>query len=277
MTRLIALLTDFGTTDAYVGVMKGVMLGICPDAALVDLSHDVQPQNLKQAAFLLLNNYRFFPPGTVFLVVVDPGVGTSRKAIAVRAGGYSFVAPDNGVLSYALREFGSVQAVEISNPAYQLARSSATFHGRDIFAPAAAHLAAGAALESFGSPVDPLVALPAPRLQVEGSRITGEVLHVDHFGSLVTGIGVLAWNANQLTLTPRFGDAPSLSFAGDRASVVIGAQRLSPIRHTYGEVGRGEALALVGSSGFLELSVNSASFRSLNVAQIGSPVEVQIG
>src|SRR5664279_4495717 len=159
MSRLIVLLTDFGTTDSYVGVMKGVMLGIAPDAQFVDLTHAIEPQNIRQAAFTLLNSYRFFPAGTIFLVVVDPGVGSERKPIAVCAGGsfaegYTFVAPDNGVLSYVLHELGDAQAVELDNPAYHLAGISYTFHGRDIFAPAVAHLAAGIALDQLGSPLD---------------------------------------------------------------------------------------------------------------------------
>ncbi|MEP7294036.1 MAG: SAM-dependent chlorinase/fluorinase, partial [Chloroflexota bacterium] len=191
MIKLIALLTDFGTTDTYVGVMKGVMLGIAPDIQLVDLTHAIQPQNIRQAAFLLLNSYRFFPPETVFLVVVDPGVGSSRRALAVRAGQYTFVAPDNGVLSYVLDELSECQTVELTNPDYQLSGASNTFHGRDIFAPAAAHLAAGVPLDTLGAPVDPPVILPDPSLVVAGKHVIGEVLHIDHFGSAVTSIGQL--------------------------------------------------------------------------------------
>ena len=182
MTRTVALLTDFGTTDTYVGVMKGVMLGICPDLQFVDLTHAIQPQNVKQAAFALLNSYRFFPPDPIFLVVVDPGVGSERRAIAARAGGYTFVAPDNGVLSYLLRELGHVASVELNNLQQSLAkvgyrreRISSTFHGRDIFAPAAALLATVVPLDQLGNRLEQPVELPAPLLITTDEHVRGEV------------------------------------------------------------------------------------------------------
>lgn len=278
MAPIIVLLTDFGTTDPYVGVMKGVMLGICPGAQLIDLTHAIEPQNVKEAAFTLLNNVRYFPAGTTFMVVVDPGVGSSRKAIVVRSGDYTFIAPDNGVLSYTLRELGAGHAFELSNPAYQLSRMSATFHGRDVFAPAAAHAAAGVSLEQFGSPVNQPVTLPDPVLAVEGMRVTGEVLHVDHFGTAVTSIGGLRWaTPDQLVLVPRFGDGASLGLAAASVVVTVRSQTLKPIRHTYAEVARGEALALVGSSGYLELSINQGSFAAQYGVGIGDAVELQVG
>ena len=278
MSRLIALLTDFGTTDIYVGVMKGVMLGIAPQVQFVDLTHAIQPQNVREAAFTLLNSYRFFPPDTIFLVVVDPGVGGSRNPIAVRAEDYIFVASDNGVLSYALRDFDSVQAVALDKPYYARPGTSDTFHGRDVFAPAAAHLAAGAALQSLGSPLAQAVTLPEPTLTVEGKRITGEVLHVDHFGSAVTSIGLLRWVApGRLTLNTRFGEPISLPIPADNVTITIAKQNLGGIHRTYAEVSRGDTLALVGSNGYLELSVNQGSFASRVDVQIGDTVEVQIG
>lgn len=277
MRRTIALLTDFGTTDTYVGVMKGVMLGIAPDAQLVDLTHAVQPQNIKQAAFLLLNSYHYFPPGTVFLVVVDPGVGSARKPIAMRTGGYSFAAPDNGVLSYVLQEIGSYQAVQLENEQYRLAGTSNTFHGRDIFAPAAARLALGMIFENFGSLVEQPVKLPEPRLMVNENQISGEVLHIDHFGTVVTSIGILNWNGvSELTLTPRFSGGSTLTFSANKSIATIGGQRFTDIRHTYAEVGQDEALALVGSSGYLELSINGGNFAERFDTKIGDPVELQI-
>jgi S-adenosylmethionine hydrolase len=193
-------------------------------------------------------------------------------------GGYTFIAPDNGLLSYVARDFGYWEWVELTNPAYRLPATSSTFHGRDIFAPAAAYLAAGVPLASFGRILKPAVMLPAPRLVMEPSRITGEVLHIDHFGSAVTSIGLLTWNTpEQLTLESRWSDAVPLTFAAQGAQVRAGATLISGIRHTYAEVERGAALALVGSSGYLELAVNSGSYRSLNIAAVGDPVEVQIG
>ncbi len=278
MTQIIALLTDFGTTDAYVGVMKGVLLGIAPDAQLIDLTHAIEPQNVKQAAFVLLNNFRYFPTGTVFMVVVDPGVGSNRKAIAVRAGDYTFIVPDNGVLSYVLRDLGEHQAFELSDPAYRLSGTSATFHGRDIFAPGAAHVAAGVPLNRFGSALDRLVELPEPLLTIEENRLQGEVLHVDHFGTAVTSIGGLRWaSSEQLVLDARFGDGTSLGLAAKKAVVIVGDQMLRTIKHTYAEVAPGESLALVGSSGYLELSINQGSFTAQSGVRIGDAVEVQLG
>jgi hypothetical protein len=192
MQPTIALLTDFGISDIYVGVMKAVMRTICPTAQFIDITHSIQPQNVAQGAFALYNAYQFFPIGTIFLVVVDPGVGSQRRAIVAQYNGYKFVAPDNGVLSYVLND-SRQEIVELTNSAYRLKQTSATFHGRDIFAPAAAHLAAGKALLELGAPPDDMIRLPSPRMEIYGSRVTGEVLHIDHFGNIVTSIGTLTW------------------------------------------------------------------------------------
>lgn len=277
MQQTIALLTDFGTADTYVGVMKGVIRGIAPEAALVDLTHAVEPQNIKQGAFLLLNSYRYFPAGTVFLVVVDPGVGSTRKPIAVRAGDYTFVAPNNGVLSYILRELGNdVNAVELSSPEYRLNGLSNTFHGRDLFAPAAAHLAAGVALEAFGKVVEKPIMLREPVLRATDGRLQGEVVHIDHFGSAVTSIGQLRWvKDSRLSLTPRFGSVPELSFKTEDTMVLYDDRILTGIHRTYGEVGQGEVLALVGSSGFLELAINGGSYAAAFDVNVGDRVQLQ--
>jgi S-adenosylmethionine hydrolase len=270
----IALLTDFGLTDAYVGVMKGVMLGLHPRAALVDITHGIQPQNVRQAALTLLTAYRYFPKGTVFLVVVDPGVGSTRRPIAVNAGDYGFVAPDNGVLSYTLAQLGAARAVELAIPA----GVSNTFHGRDIFAPAAARLARGDALESLGAPVGGLVQLPAPRLSAEPGTIRGEVVHIDHFGNVVTSIGRLERTAPQtLALQPAFGaDIAPLTLDAGGAQVSMGGVQVRGIHATYSQVEPGTLLALVGSSGLLELGVNQGSAAARLGVRIGDPVEVTV-
>lgn len=280
MSGVIALLTDFGTIDTYVGVMKGVMLDIAPDVRLVDLTHAVQPQNIRQAAFALLNAYRYFPTGTIFLVVVDPGVGSVRRPIAVQSGGFTFVAPDNGVLSYVLRELDSPrqQAVELTSPLRRLSGTSSTFHGRDIFAPAAAHLAAGVPLDQFGAVVDQPVFLPLPSLIVKSRHIVGEVLHIDHFGTAVTSIGILRWESpDHLSMRERFRPKATQKIDAHSTVVSVGDQCLSPVHKTYAEVAAGEALALVGSSGYLELSVNQGSFAERAGVQIGNFVTVAIG
>lgn len=270
----IALLTDFGLTDAYVGVMKGVMLGLHPRAALVDITHGIQPQNVRQAALTLLTAYRYFPAGTVFLVVVDPGVGSTRRPVAVQAGDYGFVAPDNGVLSYTLAQLDAVRAVELETPT----GVSSTFHGRDIFAPAAARLARGDALEALGSTVGDLVQLPAPRLSVAPGTIRGEVVHIDHFGNVVTSIGRLERSARQtLTLRPAFGgDVTPLTVDAVSAQVSAGGVQVRGIHATYSEVEPGTLLALVGSSGLLELGVNQGSAAARLGVRIGDTVDVTV-
>jgi S-adenosyl-L-methionine hydrolase (adenosine-forming) len=261
MSRPIALLTDFGTVDTYVGVMKGVILSICPDAPIIDLTHAIQPQNIRQAAFRLLNSYAYFPKGTIFVIVVDPGVGSARHPIAVEAKGYTFVAPDNGILSYVLLELGGGQPVTLENAAYQLGSVSYSFHGRDIFAPAAAHLAKGVPLEDFGAQPERLVALNAPVLDAEDTAIRGEVLDVDHFGNVITSIGHLFWNrADQLTLRPRFGARNLVvTLPAATSTIQIAGQQVRGIKKTYSETARGDLLAMIGSSGYLEIAVNHGS------------------
>lgn len=165
---MIAVLTDFGTLDPYVGIMKGVMLGINPVAQIVDLTHAVVRHNVREGAFLLANSVRYFPRGTVFLAVVDPGVGGARRPLAADAGGYQFVGPDNGLLSYALDDLGGGRAVALTESAFRLPQVSYTFHGRDVFAPAAAYLSMGTPLDALGTPVTDAVKLPAPKAGARG-------------------------------------------------------------------------------------------------------------
>jgi S-adenosyl-L-methionine hydrolase (adenosine-forming) len=279
MNPTIALLTDFGVEDIYVGVMKGVIRSICPQAVIVDITHAIEPQHVRRAAFALLNSYRYFPAGTVFLVVVDPGVGGLRYPVAARAGDYTFVGPDNGVLSYTLSRFDDSQPVILGNSMYQLAEVSSTFHGRDVFAPAAAHLAAGVSLEKLGEPLDRLTQLPQPMLAVSGRHITGEVLDIDRFGNITTSIGHLRQRApERLTLMPVFGEGDSpVPVSASDAVVKIGGQRISGIQASYSEVARGELLALVGSSAYLEIAINQGSAAARLDVSIGDRVELDTG
>src|SRR5712692_4713154 len=185
---VIALLTDFGMRDHYVGTMKGVMLGICPEATFVDISHDVPPHDVMAGALELAAAYRFFPAGTVFLVVVDPGVGSSRRGLAAEAGDYKFVAPDNGVLTPMIDDHHPRRVVELSERRYARATVSRTFEGRDRFAPAAAWLAKGIELAALGRAAGAIHLVEIPRATLDGGRIGGEVLRVDHFGNLITNI-----------------------------------------------------------------------------------------
>lgn len=272
---LIALLTDFGLADAYVGTMKGVALSICPQARLVDLTHAIQPQNVRQAAYVLLTAFRHFPRHTVFLVVVDPGVGTAREPVAVETSVGTYVAPNNGVLSYVLPHTTVQHAIALDNPAYHLPGVSQTFHGRDIFSPAAAHLAGGVPITELGSPLPELVKLPDPALEIAPGRVRGEVLHIDHFGNVITSIGHLAWAGDStLELDPQFGSQRSetVRLHPDRCRVRIHDASLSPIRRTYGAVAPGALTPLVGSSGQLEIGVNQGSAAQALGVALGDPV-----
>jgi len=266
---LVTLTDDFGTADGYVGTMKGVILNIAPNTRLVDISHEVAPQNVRQAAYILYVAYPFFPPHAVHLVVVDPGVGSARRPIALRTPAGYFVGPDNGVFSYVMACEPVEALVELSDPRYRLVEVSHTFHGRDIFAPAAAHLAAGVPITALGPPVRDPVTFPPPRLEVASDGITGEVLHADHFGNVITSIGQLVWSGNELSLEPAFrgargkgqeaGDGEHVRFRADEASVVVAGQEIGGVYRTYAEVEPGETLALVGSEAHLEIAVREGN------------------
>jgi S-adenosyl-L-methionine hydrolase (adenosine-forming) len=276
---LIALLTDFGESDIYVGIMKGVIKTLHPRAEFVDITHNIQPQNVRQAAFSLLNAYRYFPTGTIFLVVVDPGVGSTRKPIAVQAGGHTFIAPDNGVISYALSELENMRAVELSNAVYQLFPPSNTFHGRDIFAPAAAHIAGGVPLERLGPLLERIFRLPLPQVRIEGSRIVGQVIHIDHFGNVITNIGHLDWvTPEQLRLEPGSAQPTSpVLIETAQASVLVNDHSITEFHQSYGVTARGTVLALVDSNGNLEIAANHGSAASRLQVALDDRVELQIG
>ncbi len=280
--RTIALLTDFGIEDIYVGVMKGVMLSIHADCHFVDITHQIQPQSVRDAAFDLLNAYQYFPQETIFLVVVDPGVGSHRRPIAVQHNDYSFVAPDNGVLSYVIGESGNINAVQLDNAQYHLPKTSNTFHGRDIFAPAAAHLAKGLPLDELGTKCNDLVKLPEPVLAIDATHthITGEVLRIDHFGNIITSIGKLDWqDDNQLRFAPRFGrqQAETIVLASDQMTVQVNQQHIAGVCRTYSDISSGELVVLIGSNGHLEVAINQGNAAANLKVAVGDRVDVQIG
>jgi hypothetical protein len=278
MSPIVALLTDFGLQDNYVGVMKAVMSRIMPAVRFIDITHQIQPQNVRQAALALLNSYRYFAPNTVFLVVVDPGVGGSRKCIAAEAGGYRFVAPDNGVLSFVLEELGSASIIELQNPAYRLSDVSNTFHGRDVFAPAAAHLAAGVPLEELGPRVERIAQQMKPQLRIDGGQVSGQVTHIDRFGNVITSIGQLSWSEQGLLLQPRFNRGLAVTMIpAAQVRVTVKDTTLSGIRRSYSEVSKGQLLALVDSSGFLEIACNQGSAAALLGVNGGESVVVKTG
>ncbi|MFX0097624.1 MAG: S-adenosyl-l-methionine hydroxide adenosyltransferase family protein [Candidatus Hodarchaeota archaeon] len=244
---IITLLTDFGTRDPYVAAMKGTILRICTDAKIVDISHEVPKFNIKHAAFLLLQTIEYFPEGTIHVVVVDPGVGTSRRRIIIETKKSFFIGPDNGVLIPAAEREGISQIIEIKSTKYMLSEVSKTFEGRDVFAPVAAHLASGTPLESFGNPMKNVVKHPFPSSEVSKSGISGEVVHIDGFGNLITNI-----NKNHLRVKNiKFGEAITVSI-NDRTHKI-------PFLRTYGDSSKGEYLAIIGSSGLLEISINQGN------------------
>lgn len=260
---VITLTTDFGLSDPYVGVMKGVILGIAPDAHIVDISHAVPPQDVVQGSFCLLSAYQYFPAGSIHVVVVDPGVGTSRRALAIRTPTGAFVGPDNGLFTPLLTEQGlcepdgrilpGASAVELHNPDYRLPATSSTFHGRDIFAPAAAHLARGVEILDLG----PLVTRIQPGRIAEPERgprgITGEVIHIDHFGNAISNIS--------------------------GTSVPVGAviraagREIGPLSSTYQS---SPVVALTGSTGLVEIAVRNGSAEQQLGLRVGDRVQVQL-
>lgn len=238
---VVALLTDFGLHDHYVGAMKGAVLSVCGDASLVDITHEIAPQDIAAAAYELHAAYSVFPRGTVFLVVVDPGVGSARRAIAAEAHGYYFVGPDNGVLTHVVREPASSAVVALTNPEYARPTISRTFEGRDRFAPAAGWIACGTRLDALGPRITDWVTLPRPEPEVSGDAVRGEVVRVDRFGNAITNI-----------------DVTTLARVGPVTQVHIGTHRL-PLVGTYTDVAAADPCALIGSSGRLEIAVNGGS------------------
>jgi S-adenosyl-L-methionine hydrolase (adenosine-forming) len=259
MPGLITLTTDFGLRDPFVGIMKGVLLSICPSARLVDLTHEIPAHDVLAGGLALEAATPFFPAATVHLAVVDPGVGSARRAIAVRAGGGYLVGPDNGLFTFALDGDGWT-AVSLTAPEYRLAEVSRTFHGRDVFAPAAAYLAAGVPLERLGPALTDPVRRPRPRCHLEDGALVGEVLDVDRFGNLITSIP-----ATRLAEIPGAG-AVTLELAGRRLRGPVSA---------YAEVGDGEPAFIVGSTGRLEIFVRAGSARDEIGAGRGAIVRVR--
>lgn len=269
MAAVITLTTDFGLGDVYVAAMKGVILSINPAASLVDITHSIRPQDFRQAAFILNEAYPCFPDRTIHVAVVDPGVGTARRAIILRTPRADFVAPDNGILSYILRDYNvadtdnrtrlapesGLHAVAITEPRFWRSPVSATFHGRDIFAPVAAHLSLGVPLCDFGEVLDSLAVFPVPVPRCDaGGMLRGTILHIDTFGNLISNI--------------KERDLP----AGAPISVTVGGETIPGLSRTYGA--GGGLLALIGSSGRLEIALRDGSAASRLRVQIGDEVSV---
>jgi S-adenosylmethionine hydrolase len=249
---------------------------------LVDISQEIEPQNVRQTAYVLYTAYPFFPPHTVHLIVVDPGVGSARRPIALRTPAGTFVGPDNGVFSYVMACEPVEALVELADPRYRLPQVSHTFHGRDVFAPAAAHLAAGVPIVDLGPPVPDPITFPPPLLKIGARSLSGEVLHADHFGNVITSIGRLSWQENGLSLESAFRKADGgereaeggkpVSFRVEGTTVTVAGQELTDVHRTYAEVEPGEVLALVGSEGYLEIAVREGSAARRLGLRTGDPV-----
>ena len=253
---LITLLSDLGTADTYVGVMKAVILSICPAARVIDLCHEILPQDIEQAAFLLDTAWGFCPEGTVHVIVVDPGVGSRRRVVAVEAHRQAFIAPDNGVLTYVLAGARKYRAFALERSELFLPEVSQTFHGRDMMAPVAARLAAGMDIERVGPEIEePLVRFPVSRPVATGVGLIAHVVHVDRFGNLVTDLS----EGDLLTWQREVG--------ADEILIRVGDSVIEEVRTAYAGADPGELLAIFGSTGRLEIALNMGSAAA--VLQVG--------
>ncbi len=256
---IITITTDFSLFDGYVGIMKGVILGICPEARIVDLSHEISQGDIIHAALILERAVGYFTENTVHCAVVDPGVGTERAAIAARTKQGIFVGPDNGIFSFVFKMHHPEIVVNLTNKNFFLSPVSHTFHGRDIFAPASAHLACGKPLESFGEEISTFKEIPINVATIEGNVIHGEVIHVDCFGNLITNIP-----QSLLRQIP------------DSSEILCGHHIINGITRTYGDVDSGHTTAVVGSFDRLEIAVSGGNASEILCVKKGIPVTVKI-
>jgi S-adenosylmethionine hydrolase len=272
---VIAILTDFGLQDSYVGIMKGVIHRFHPTAQIIDLTHQIPSGDVRRGAFEIWRASRYLPDKTILVGVVDPGVGTERRPIAIEIPNRTFVGPDNGLFTLMLPDDEPTAAVQIRADFELPWEISRTFHGRDIFAPAAAHLAAGLPLSDLGEPIEDPIQIQIPTMVISDAEIQGEVLHVDGFGNLVTNIGIILTKGKWMIVQPwrTKGDPIQLDQASSQAILPDG-QKL-PVLGSFGEAGHGDALAYIGSSGNLEIGINGGSAAETFGLQVGSKVFLQ--
>jgi len=245
MNRVITLTTDFGNRDPFVGQMKGVILTISPHAFTVDITHEITPQDIYEAAFVIGSSYRYFPPGAIHIVVVDPGVGSERRPLLMAAGGHFFLGPDNGIFSCVVSSTEFVKAVHITEKKYMLAKDSPTFQGRDVFASAAAWLSGGVIMEQFGPFISDYMTLAIPLPRRNASQIEGEIIYIDRFGNAITNIKKC-----------------DLQELGGRFSVEMKGMTLRPVQY-YAQSAEKALACLVNSSEQLELFANMGSAAAL--------------
>ena len=263
---VIAFLTDFGLSDGYVGVMKGVVQGIAPQVCMLDITHEIAAQDIATASWVLATTYSYFPAGTIFICVVDPGVGSARRPAAIHAGKWYFVGPDNGLFSYVLAEQPIHAAVALTNPTYHLAQVSYTFHGRDIFSPAAAHIARGVALSELGQAIDPasLQRLNIVQPVLQNGRIDAQVVHIDHFGNIITNI--------PLSIVPDLFERSDVRLHFSQQGVTIArSQRFFASTATE----QGESPFIYnGSSGHLAVAIRNGNAASELGITNGAPINL---
>lgn len=259
---IITMLTDFGTKDHYVSAMKGVILSINPKCLLIDISHEVRKQDVREGAFILGNAFSYFPKGTIHLAVIDPGVGSERKPILIRTENYFFIGPDNGLFTIAAMKDRVRKVIQLINKRYFLSNISSTFHGRDIFAPVAGYLSLGIKPDVFGKEIDKWVKLDFSEPNIKGDKLLGEIIHIDSFGNLISNID------HERFL--KFINAHSFS-------IKVKNRKVSHIKHGYWEGRDKELIALFGSGGYLEIAVKDGNAKSILNAKKGDSIIVERG
>jgi len=260
-TKIITLLTDFGTKDGYAGTMKGVILGINPNVTIVDISHEIPKWGIKAAAFVLQSAYRYFPSGTIHVIVIDPGVGSEREILAVQTKDYLFLAPDNGLLSLVFDREPDCTVYRVSRREKYLGDVSQTFHGRDIFAPIAAHLSKKVPLSEIGEPYSDAVCGLFPKPKVDSNKIEGEIVYQDGFGNLISNI-----SEHEI----------AESGISENAVIDIKGKTIHGLRTSYASAPAGELLALISSAGFLEIACNKCSAAGILQASIGTLIAIRL-
>lgn len=258
MRNVITLTTDFGLQDYYVSAMKAVMLGIAPEARLVDVSHDIPSQDIMAGSWVLKNSAMLFPSGTVHTVVIDPGVGTERHAVALKIEDQYFVGPDNGIFSLLTTD-QSYTAVKLNKKEYLRESRSNTFHGRDVFAPAAAHLSRGVTLEELGEPLDELISYRWMQPIADKDGLEGTIIHIDKFGNLITNIS---------------SELIDEVLTDKRVKIYVGNVILNEINTTFGAVTEGEPVAYIGSAGMLEVGINQGDAQEMLGVQKGAQISI---
>ena len=260
--RTIVLMTDFGLNDTYVGQMKGVILSRAPSVQIIDLTHSISPQNIVQGAFFLGKSVPFFPERSIILSVVDPGVGSSRQAIAVETDRHTFLAPDNGLLTAIFQTRNIIRCVSITEQQFMRSDRSSTFHGRDVFSPVAAHLASGVQLQELGRSIDPVdcIKIPMPECKScdNGESWNGSVMYTDHFGNLITSLDSTLFDTEK------------------HWQVRVGNGNDIPVVNTYSDVSDQQLLAYTGSSGMIEIAVRNGNASHTLGLKDGDPVKLSI-